>query len=294
MPSRVVCSVNGSVTVVIPARNAAATLGQQLVALDRQVGDVQFEVVLVDNGSTDGTAAVAHAHGTVRYSLRVVSEAQPGINWARNAGVAAAGNGLVLLCDADDEAAPGWVAAMVAAAEPGTWVAGVVDYAALNSTRTRLQWGAPALSECSVNEPFVDRTFGCCCGFDRAMWADLGGFDNRLSGIGGDETEFFMRAYAAGYRQRWVPNAVVGYRLRPGVRNLCRQRFRQGRNQVRMSRLPGGEVGPALPGRRATRRALAKLAVASPKYVVPGASRYRWLAAVSRHLGRLAGYRERS
>ncbi len=288
---------NDHVTVVIPARNAAATLAAQLRALDAQLGDVTFSVVVVDNGSTDDTATVARGHRSDRYSLRVVDEVNAGVNWARNAGIAAAPDGLVLLCDADDEVRPGWVSAMAAACEPGTWVGGVVDYAALNSPRTRLQWGAPVVSSVvepgptAEGEPYADRTFGCACGFHRSMWEELGGFDHRLSGIGGDETEFFTRAHAAGYRPRAVPAAVVAYRLRPGVVNMCRQRFRQGRQQVRWLAIAGDSNRPLLPDRPTTRRALVKVVVAAPRYLWSARARYQWMASVSRHLGRLTGYR---
>jgi hypothetical protein len=123
------------------------------------------------------------------------------------------------------------------------------------------------------------------------MWQEIGRFDSSLSGIGGDETEFFMRAHAAGYRQQWVPDAVVRYRLRPGVRNMVRQRFRQGRNQVRMARRNGGANLTGVPDASATRRSLVKLLVVSPKYVWPARCRYEWLGAFSRSLGRLAGHR---
>lgn len=286
--------MNGPVTVVIPARDAAATLEQQLVALDRQLGDVQFEVVLVDNGSSDDTAEIARQFPATRFTLRVVDEPRAGINYSRNAGIRAAADGAVLLCDADDEAEPSWVQAMVDALEPGHWVAGVVDYTTLNSARTRLQWGAPTRSGCVVVEPFVDRTFGGCCGFWKSMWAGIGEFDVRLSGIGGDETEFFFRAYREGYRQTWAPDAVLGYRLRAGARNMARQRFRQGRNQIRMTRISGSQFGGPLLTPAATCKAIAKLVVVSPKYAFRAASRYEWLGAMSRHLGRLAGYRERA
>jgi len=278
------------VTVVIPARNAAATLPAQLAALDRQVDGVDFDVILVDNGSTDGTGALAAAHVSQRYSLQVVHEPIAGTNRARNAGISVVDGGLVLLCDADDEVSPRWVNELVAAWTPGTWVAGIVDYTALNTARTRLQWGAAERSAGVTPEPFVDWTFTCNCGFDRAMWADLGGFDDALSGVGGDDTEFFMRAYAAGYRQRWAPDALVAYRLRAGVRNMCRQRYRQGRNQVLVSSRSAAAAG-LVPGRRATTRSLAWLLLATPKYLLTGSRRYQWLGAACGHVGRLVGYR---
>jgi glycosyltransferase involved in cell wall biosynthesis len=284
--------MTGTVTVVIPARNAAATLTRQLDALERQTGDLPFRVILVDNGSTDGTGDLARSFPATRFDIVVVEEQRPGINYARNCGIDAAPEGAVLLCDADDEVSPSWVTAMHAALSGSTWAAGVVDYASLNDELTRAQWGAPERSSCDTSEPFVDRTFGGNCGFLKSMWAEVGRFDDRLSGSG-DETELFMRAYEAGYRQVWVPEGVIGYRLRPGVRNMSRRRVRQGRNQVRMSRLAGGRVGPPLPGARATVMSLLKLVVVSPTYAYPAARRYEWLAAVSRHIGRLVGHASR-
>ena len=188
------------VSVVVPARNAAPTLRRQLDALDRQTFEREFLVVVVDNGSADGTDEVATAYRPEHYRLRVVREPRVGINIARNTGVATAPDGMVFLCDADDEVAEDWLATMASALRPGTWVGGVLDYARLNSPRTRRVWNAPVRSVHRPTDPYVDDTKGCNCGFTRAMWAELGGFDERLSGTGGDENEMFMRAYHAGYR----------------------------------------------------------------------------------------------
>jgi len=277
-----------STTVVIPARNAAETIARQVEALSRQRGDDCFHVIVVDNGSSDGTGAVALANAGDRFTIEVVHESRPGINMARNAGIARAPDGLILLCDADDEVSDGWVRAMVSARVPQHWLAGMVDYSTLNSAKTMRQWAAPARSVPPENDLVGDRTFGCNCGFDRKMWVEIGGFDGRLSGVGGDETEMFLRALAAGYRPRWVPDGLVAYRLRPGLPNMCRQRFRQGRNQVRMRRLLGEQTGSTVPIGRDEWLALGKLAIAMPFYL--GSSRrFEWLAACSRNVGRLVG-----
>ena len=183
--------MTGTATVVIPARNAAATLMRQLEALERQIGDLPFRVILVDNGSTDGTGDLARAFPATRFDIVVVEEERPGINCARNRGIDAAPEGAVLLCDADDEVSPGWLVAMHAALTGRTWVAGVVDYTSLNDELTRTQWGAEERSSCETPEPFIDRTFGCNCGFFKSMWAEVGRFDDRLSGIGGESSRPF-------------------------------------------------------------------------------------------------------
>ena len=280
-----------NVTVVIPALNAVATLPAQLEALDEQVGAPVFRVIVVDNGSTDSTGACAAGFPARHFDIEVVHEPVRGINSARNAGAAAALDGAVLLCDADDLVHPGWVAAMTSALVAGGWVGGRLDYLRLNSPRTRLVWGAPDLSSYAETDPFVDTTYGCNCGFWRSMWEELLGFDASISGTGGDETEFFMRAWGAGYRRVDAADAIVSYRLRAGVRTMLRQRYRQGRNQVVLGTLAGGRLLPGALTAAGTRRALAYRVLAVPKYVWRASARYAWSASVALHLGRLRGFR---
>ena len=84
-----------SVSVVIPARNEATTVGPIASACAAQRGVV--EVIVVDDGSTDDTAAVAANAG----AIVVTATAGPGKGSAIRDGVAAAGGALVVFCDAD-------------------------------------------------------------------------------------------------------------------------------------------------------------------------------------------------
>lgn len=282
-----------SITVVVPVLNGAATLAAQLRALDEQRSAPPFCVLVVDNRSIDETAVIAATFPAATYSIRVVQADVRGINVARNAGILAAPDGAVLLCDADDEVHPGWVAAMVAELVEGKWVAGRLDYLRLNSARTRRIWGAADHSEFRDSDPYSDATYGCNCGFWRSMWVELGGFDPRISGTGGDENEFFQRAWAAGFRPAHAPEGVVSYRLRVGVRSMLRQRFRQGRNLVRLRELPGGRLMPGELTRASVRRGLVRRLVVAPKYWWGSSSRYLWAASIASHLGRLRGFRDR-
>ena len=100
------------VSVVIPARDDAAMLATCLEALGEQTGlseSVEVEIVVVDNGSSDATAAVAHAAGA-----RVVSEPIHGIPRAAAAGYDAARGELIARIDADTICPPGWLAHAVA------------------------------------------------------------------------------------------------------------------------------------------------------------------------------------
>jgi glycosyltransferase involved in cell wall biosynthesis len=111
------------VSVVIPARDAEAMIGRTVAAALTQDFGEPFEVIVVDDGSTDDTGGVAADAGA-----RVVRNAQAtGPADARNAGVAAATAPLIAFTDADCVPAPGWLQAGVDALERADLVQGRVE-----------------------------------------------------------------------------------------------------------------------------------------------------------------------
>lgn len=97
-----------AVSVVIPAYNAAATIGETLKALGTQSGAPPMEIVVVDNASTDETATIAKALGA-----RVLYEEQRGPAAARNCGIAAAAAPLIAHLDADTVPSRRWLSQLV-------------------------------------------------------------------------------------------------------------------------------------------------------------------------------------
>ena len=98
------------VSIVIPCRNAERWLGETLASVFVQ--DVALDVVVVDDGSTDGSVAVAEqAPGPVR----IIRQDARGASEARNAGTAAANGGYLQYLDADDVLEPGTLKARLAA-----------------------------------------------------------------------------------------------------------------------------------------------------------------------------------
>lgn len=100
-------------SVVVPAFNAAATLEQTLASLRLQTCQ-GLEIIVVDDGSTDDTPMIAEAVRRQDPRVRIVSQANRGLAGARNSGIAAARAGYIGFCDADDQWAPGKLAAHVA------------------------------------------------------------------------------------------------------------------------------------------------------------------------------------
>lgn len=100
------------VAVVVPAHNEAEALPACLDALANQQTRHEYEVILVDNASTDQTAEVARSWRG-RLSLRVISEPRKGRGSARRRGFAEAKTDIILSTDADSIVPPDWIEALV-------------------------------------------------------------------------------------------------------------------------------------------------------------------------------------
>jgi glycosyltransferase involved in cell wall biosynthesis len=99
------------ISVVIACLNEVHTLGEQLDALSRQQWH-DWEVIIADNGSTDGTQELARSFAD-RLNITVLDASdEPGSGYARNEGARAASGDALLFPDADDVVADDWLAHM--------------------------------------------------------------------------------------------------------------------------------------------------------------------------------------
>lgn len=275
-------------SVVIPVRNGAATIAAQLGALAAQGYEGPWEVVVADNGSTDGTAAVVERFRDRLPRLRVVAaDGGIGINVGRNAGIRAAQGDLILICDADDVVHPGWIAAHAAALAQHDITGGPLDEDTLNSGEIARFNARSHQDDPPISGRFLPYASGGNCGFRRQVWERIGGFDSRWQ-RGATEIEFCWRAQIAGFRIGWAPDAVVAYRHDPALRSEVRRRYRSARAitmlyaQFRRHGMP-----PARPGRAL--RAWGWLVFRAPWALADAAWRLKWLQVAAWRAGLLAG-----
>lgn len=216
------------VSVVIPVRNGGPFLSRQIEALLAQESDATFEVVVADNGSTDDTAQVAQRLAERDPRVRVVDASRGvGVNVARNVGAGAAKGRVILLTDADDVVHPGWVDAYWRAFQNGAHTAG-------GSLHRKLEDGTVLATESQL---YSSRMTGCAyangtnCGFTRAAFDAVGGFDENLMG-GADEIDFFSRTSRNGHRMTLVADAVVDKRQHTDLSAAFHQHFNFGRGEI--------------------------------------------------------------
>jgi len=212
------------VSVVIAARDAAATLPAQLDALAAQDPACTWEVLVADNGSTDGTRDVVldAARRTGRVRL-VDASATRGAGAARNAAARVARGRALLFCDADDVVAPGWVDALHAGLRGSDVVAGRLEWERLNSRAAQGSRALPQVDGLQHTDPLPG--LGCASSSNlavsRALFDRLGGFDVRARYL--QDTDLCWRAQLAGGALAFEPAAVVHMRLRAGLVGAWRQ-----------------------------------------------------------------------
>lgn len=211
------------ISVVVPVRNGAATLPACLHALTQQtLPPAAYEVIVVNDGSTDDTAAVAR-----RYPVRCVDLPPSGPAAARNHGVAQAQGDLVFFTDADCAPASDWVARLAAAfAAPEVMGARGVYRTRQTSLVARfVQQEYQDKYDRTARRRSIDFIDTYSAGYRRAVFVENGGFETAFPVPSVEDQEFSFRLAEKGYRLVFVPDAVVFHQHDSTLGEYLRRKF---------------------------------------------------------------------
>jgi glycosyltransferase involved in cell wall biosynthesis len=195
-------------SVIVPARDAQETLPRTLRALEVQQLEETFEVIVVDDGSTDRTAAIVRAAGS---GVTLLTQPPLGPAAARNHGVRRSRGQLLAFCDADVAPVPGWLQQGIRALTDAELVQGRVlpDPAAALGPFDRTIWVLHAAGLWETANLFVRREL-----FDR-----VGGFEQWLRPSSGkalaEDVWFGYRALRAGASTSFCPEALAHHAVFP-------------------------------------------------------------------------------
>lgn len=192
-----------AISVVVPARDAARTLGETLAAIRAQ-SLPPAEILVVDDGSRDATASIAEAAGA-----RVLRQAGQGVAVATNAGIAAAAHELIALCDADDLWLPAKLALQARLLEDPSMDVAICHFESFTCPSLTPEQSArilvPGVKVAWLRSAMLLR---------RAVFERVGPLDPTL--VVGEIVDWLDRARAAGVGFAVAPEVLMRRRLHPG------------------------------------------------------------------------------
>src|SRR5579872_1350325 len=207
------------VSVVVCSYNGASTLDECLRSLER-LDYPDYEVILVDDGSTDGTMDIAARHPEVR----AIHQSNQGLSAARNAGLHAASGSVIAYTDSDCFADPEWLTHLVyqltasgAAAVGGPnltpedgWLAACVAASPGQPTHVL------------ESDQVAEHIPGCNMAFRREALEAINGFRTKYRKAG-DDVDVCWRLQQSGMAITFAPAAFVWHHRRQNVRTYLRQ-----------------------------------------------------------------------
>jgi len=214
-------------SVIVPAYNAGKTIGDCLGALTRQsLVSAVYEVIVVDDGSKDGTAEVVKT-----FSVRYLRQANRGPATARNHGAREARGEIILFTDSDCVPSADWIAEM-------TKPFGDPDVVAVKGAyRTNQRSLTARFAQVEFEERFellkraasIDMVDTYSAAYRSDVFRQAGGFDESFPVANNEDTELSYKLSRMGRKMVFNPNAVVYHLNHPdSLRRYARLKFWRG------------------------------------------------------------------
>jgi lipopolysaccharide/colanic/teichoic acid biosynthesis glycosyltransferase/glycosyltransferase involved in cell wall biosynthesis len=219
-------------SVIVPSFNSRETIASCLEALLHQsVPPGEYEIIVVDDGSTDGTEEIVRG-----YDVTYLPQPHRGPAAARNLGVAQAGGDIVLLTDADCVPAADWIEKMSLPFEDDEIVGVKGVY------RTRQQELMARFIQLEYEDKykrmrkhrFIDFIDTYSAGYRRDVLLTNDGFDSGFPGASVEDQELSFRLAKRGYKMVFQPEAVVYHHHAADLTSYIRKKFRIGYWKVRV------------------------------------------------------------
>jgi len=235
-----------SVSVVLCSYNGARTIRETCEGL-RRLEYPCYDVVVVDDGSTDDTAAIAASYG-----FRLIQTPNRGLSAARNIGLKAATGSIVAYIDDDARPDPHWLHYLVSTLlrQDGGEHAGVggpnlpPPGDGLVADCVAHSPGGP--SHVLLSDRVAEHIPGCNMAFHRSRLRAIGGFDTQFRAAG-DDVDVCWRLQQRGWTLGFSPAAVVWHHRRNTVRGYLRQQLGYGRAEAMLERKWPDKYSPGHP-----------------------------------------------
>ena len=218
-------------SIVVPAYQAAAILPACLGALQRQTIDrAQYEIIVVDDGSSDSTADAAEQALRGFPAAQVIRAEHGGPAHARNVGAQAARGEVLLFSDADCEPVPDWLEhfARVFVEPPISGAAGAYATRQRSLVARFVQQEYEERYDHTRRQSTIDFIDTYSAAYRRAVFTDNDGFDVSFPTASVEDQEFSFRLVERGHRLVFVPEAKVYHRHNTTPARYFRRKYNIG------------------------------------------------------------------
>jgi len=197
--------------------------------LDGRIDGIDYELLLVDNNSTDKTRQMGEGFSARFHRIRYVNEPIQGLSRARNRGIRESVGDIVVFADDDVYFSPGWLEALVSTFERRPDVACIGGKVSPHFESDRPYWLEDELLDVYSITQYGDQErvihppeypIGCNMAFRRAVFEKVGGFPTSLGRkpgnlLSNDEIYFLLCVEKAGLKTLYLPDAQVSHRILP-------------------------------------------------------------------------------
>jgi len=211
------------VSIIIPTYNEGAYLIETVKCLFKNTGFLDYEVIVVDDGSTDGSCDLIDASDKNYDRISVVRTTGLGVAGARNYGARYAKGNIVIFLDAHSYTPPGWMAELISPfTDPQVGMVGPA-FSSLNGDTGARGLGA-AFRDASLQMTWLPQKGddfysvpllpGGCQAFRKIDFENIGGYDTGMTRWGSEDLEISLRSWLMGYRVVVQPSVVIYHLFR--------------------------------------------------------------------------------
>ena len=224
-----------TLSVIISCRNSASTLGETLESVAGQDYPGWWELIVVDNGSTDATSQVAAGYADRFEHFSLLQVPDPGYQpRGLNHGLQHAKGDSIIFLDSDDLIGPDYLLLLARALISRPFVGAALDIELLNPPELRRRRAPVQQERVDSFCGYLPAVVGAAMAAQRQPLMQVGGFDEDLPTQ--HDLDISWRLAAAGYPATFVPEATLHYRYRSGVRAVFDQEFGYGEGEVALFR----------------------------------------------------------
>ena len=199
------------VSIVITCYNLGAYLKEALESIKLYSIPNDYEIILVNDGSTDSdTIQIVDAIESEYQDIIVINQPNTGLGKARNNGIRLAKGKYIIPLDADNKVRPEFIKHTIHILDSEENIAVVYGDAQLFGNKSDLWKGKPF----DINEMILNNYIDACAGYRKSVWEDLSGYDEKMPVMGFEDWDLWLRMGVRGYQFKYVDNIFFDYRVR--------------------------------------------------------------------------------